>query len=87
MIALGVCLYANSIHNSFHFDDYYYVLGNSALTDITDIPRIWRAHSHPARFVTFMTFALNYYFHGWEVEGYHFVNIGLHILNSFFDYQ
>ena len=35
-----------------------------------------------SRYVAFSTFALNYRFHGEQVEGYHAVNLTIHILNA-----
>ncbi len=36
--------------------------------------------------IAFTTFALNYYFHQYEIFGYHVVNITIHILTGFFLY-
>ena len=35
-----------------------------------------------SRPLSYLTFALNYYFNGYEIFGYHFVNIIIHMINA-----
>ncbi len=78
---LGIVIYSNTFNNSFHFDDLSFILHNPKITTLeklTDLFRYW-----PSRFIGFFSFAVNYKIHQFSVFGYHLVNIGLHILNSF----
>ncbi len=77
-------IYANTLQAFFHFDDNYYVRDNLALRNIADLPAIWKWD--PPRFLSNLTFALNYHFGGVNVLGYHLVNILIHIASSFMVY-
>ena len=80
-IAVAVLLaYSNTFEASFHFDDMPSIIENGAIKNIKNINLIW--HFSPLRFVTYLTFALNYYFHGLNVTGYHIVNILIHLMSS-----
>lgn len=77
IVFLSGLAYLNSLDGSFHFDDHSTIVNNGAIRDLTDLRRI--AASQPARPVLMLTFALNYYFGGMEVFGYHLVNLLLHV--------
>lgn len=79
---LGLVLYSNTFQNSFHFDDFVFIVQNPELTNIFDVKTIWNEGSAPTRFVTYFTFALNYHFHRYDLFGYHLVNILVHIINA-----
>ncbi|TAM42927.1 hypothetical protein EPN54_00780, partial [bacterium] len=81
LFLLGAAVYSNTLNNSFHFDDFSFILDNPGIRNLeklTDIFKYW-----PSRFIGFLSFAVNYRVHQFSVSGYHLVNIGLHILNSF----
>lgn len=80
--SLGILIYSNSLQNAFHFDDMFFIVDKPEIRDIHDLNAIWHAHSHPARFVAFYSFALNYHIHQYRVFGYHVVNLGIHIINA-----
>lgn len=83
VLALAVlAVYANSLHGQFVFDDSR-IYNNSHLR-ITSLD--WGSlrevvlKSKPAtRPVANISFALNYYLHGYAVQGYHLVNILIHL--------
>lgn len=75
-------LYGNTLSGAFHFDDFIFIVQNPELTDPFAVRTIWEEGSAPTRFVTYWTFAWNYYFHQYDVTGYHVVNILIHGLNS-----
>ncbi|MDD5691624.1 MAG: tetratricopeptide repeat protein [Candidatus Omnitrophica bacterium] len=78
---LGIAVYSNTLNNTFHFDDFSFILDNPGLSDpgkLTELFKYW-----PSRFIGFLSFAVNYQIHQFSVFGYHLVNIGLHILTSF----
>src|SRR3989338_7992977 len=82
LAVLGVLIYSNSFQVPLQFDDRGYIAVNPNIQNIFDLPSIWRALSHPSRFVAFYTFALNFHFHQYDVFGYHLVNLIIHIVTS-----
>jgi len=85
-------IYSNSFHNSWHFDDEPNITGNPNI-QVADLN--WktiekslfsdqRFRNIPYRPVACLSFALNYYFGGDDVVGYHLVNITIHIITAFF---
>ncbi len=79
---LGVALYANTLHSPFQFDDVKFVAGNSYIKDFKNITTFGSILGQPSRYVAFLTFALNYHFHGLNVFGYHVTNLVIHVVNS-----
>ncbi|MBN1291206.1 MAG: tetratricopeptide repeat protein [Candidatus Latescibacteria bacterium] len=78
--ALGCIIYSNSFDCSFHFDDTHNIINNEAIRNIYEIKTIWNFSN--TRFITFLTFALNYHFNGLDVSGYHVVNLFIHIATA-----
>jgi protein O-mannosyl-transferase len=85
-------IYSNSFHSSWHFDDVPNITENPLL-HMTRIS--WQTIkaavfsdrnnlSMPYRPVACLSFALNYYFGGLHVAGYHLVNILIHLISSIF---
>ena len=98
-LALGLAflvflIYSNSLDCSWHFDDANNIVFNANLhleeLSWASIKKTFYSHLlNPQdlyRPVSCLSFALNYYFGGLEVRGYHLVNIGIHLLASFFLY-
>jgi tetratricopeptide (TPR) repeat protein len=82
---LGAALYANSLEVPYYFDDVQNIEINRSihLEELTWAGLKEAAVSHkPTRAVAFVTFALNYYFGGEQVAGYHAVNIAIHVINA-----
>jgi len=80
--ATGFLIYSNSFDCSFHYDDVYNIVENKAIRDIGNIGAIWNFLNR--RFIGYLSFALDYHFHGLDVFGYHLVNLVIHICASFF---
>ena len=80
LILLGLIVYSNTFHNSFHFDDDPSITNNFAIRNIQNLRDIW--NFWPTRFITFFSFALNYHFHGLRVSGYHIASLLIHIIAS-----
>ena len=87
LLALLVALaYANTFQAEWHYDDRPNIVEN----DYVRIPSLapaslWRAMVQDrgqARFFSNLTFALNYYFNGEEVRGYHLVNLLFHFFSA-----
>ena len=81
---LAGATYSNTLQASFHFDDNHYIRENLAFRNLANFPAIWLWD--PPRFLSNLTFALNYHFGGANVLGYHLVNILIHIASSFMAY-
>ena len=77
---LAVIIYSNSFNASWHFDDYSAIIENykirSLKTSLIDI------FTDP-RGVCDLTFAVNYYFNGTDVFGFHVINLIIHIVSAF----
>lgn len=86
---LSIGLYSNSFNSSFHYDDYRNIVDNTYLhwdTLSTDsIKKIFiKTEGNPYdRPLASLTFAINYYFCGLDVKGYHAVNVMIHIFTAF----
>ena len=70
--------YYNSFEGSWHFDDELAITQNHTIKRIENVPRILK--NYLSRGVLQTTFALNYYFGGLNIFGYHLVNLVFHIL-------
>ena len=85
-------IYSNTFHASWHFDDEPNITDNPNLhlKEITweNVKRtIFSDRNNPDipyRPVACLSFALNHYFGGLDVFGYHLVNISIHLLSSIF---
>ena len=52
---LGIIVYSNTFHSSFHFDDPFFIVDNYAIKDIQNLQNIWN-YWH-CRFVPFLSLA------------------------------
>jgi hypothetical protein len=79
---LVLAIYGNVLHGDFLFDDLRLIPGNPAvrLTELSldGLLRVARG----TRPVAMLSLALNYYFHQYDVFGYHLVNVVIHILTG-----
>jgi tetratricopeptide (TPR) repeat protein len=78
--AAALLAYSNTWNASFHFDDTSSIIENGAIKNIRNLDLLW--HFAPLRFLTYATFALNYYLHGLDVTGYHIANLLIHIASA-----
>ncbi len=82
-------LYSESLESPFTFDDTKKIERNPHVRVTVFSPKeIVSAglKSSKTRFVAFISFALNYYFHQYDPFGYHIFNNIIHILTGFFLY-
>ena len=80
MFAIGFfafIVYSNSFSVPFQFDDIPCISGNNAIRHIENFRELF--FYWPTRFLTYLTFAINYKIHGYSVIGYHVVNLLIHI--------
>lgn len=81
-------IYSNTFHAAWHFDDYQNILENQNIR-IQDLgfQSLSKALTHSSevriyRPLSYLTFALNWYFNRYDVFGYHLVNIFIHFLST-----
>ncbi len=89
----GVALvaYSNTFSVPFHFDDYPNIVHNPLVQMRTvtweGLSRLIRyTYKESTRFFSYFTLALNYYFGGTDVFGYHLVNLIIHVASGIFLY-
>ena len=81
--AVALMAYANTFRVPFQFDDNPNIVENPSIR-LKTLSTAWlgqliRLNSGSIRFFSYFTFALNYYFGGLNVFGYHLVNLLIHI--------
>lgn len=86
---LGFLIYSNTYESPFYFDGLKRIKNNPYLRlselDFKNIKEAsFNRHSSSRRPVANLSFAFNYYFHGYRLAGYHAVNIIVHILSGIF---
>ena len=78
----GFLVYFNSLNGEFQFDDEWAIVSNSFLRAIRNFFDFNYWLNVQKRPVAFFSFALNYLFNGYNVEGYHLINLSIHILTG-----
>ncbi len=81
---MSFLIYANTLASGFVFDDQITIVENLAFDKSISLKLIW--HKFNTRFITGLSFAMNYSLGQMNVVGYHLVNICIHIFNSFLIY-
>jgi len=92
-LVIGVALvaYSNTFHVPFHFDDRPNIIDNPNVQikvfSWEQIERLIKnTYKESIRVFSYFTLALNYYFGGFNVFGYHLVNFFVHIASGIFLY-
>ena len=87
-IILGFLIYSNTWEVPFYFDDIGNINENENIRltrlNLKDIINAGISKFCPHRPIANISFALNYFFHQYNVKGYHAVNIFIHILTGIF---
>ena len=87
VLLTGIVAYSNTLDVPFQFDDVEQLEKNPVITSLDNFVLSDKGYNFmPRRFVGYLTFALNYYFGGFDVTGYHVVNLSIHIINSMLIY-
>ena len=89
--ALVFLVYANSLDNGFHFDDFHTIVDNPSIQALSEIPRFFhdptafstKNGNWPFRPVLLTVNALNYAAARFSLPAWHLVNLALHALNAF----
>jgi tetratricopeptide (TPR) repeat protein len=84
LLAFGLVAYSNSFTGSFQFDDRLHILRNPALTDLTNIGKIY--HYGKGRFLPYLTLAFNYKISKFDPLSYHTFNFFIHYIAAIFLY-
>ena len=83
---LGLAVYSNTFTSPFVFDDVPNILENTAiqLTELSfdGLHKAAFESVSPNRPVAFISFAFNYWAGGFDVRGYHLVNLFVHVCNG-----
>ncbi|GAB4544347.1 MAG: hypothetical protein Fur0020_13720 [Thermodesulfovibrionia bacterium] len=88
IILLSLISYSNTLNSSFHFDDEPAIVNNPIIKDIgyfispsraEPFKGVFHYDALKRRYITLLTFAINYRIHGLNVAGYHLVNLSIHI--------
>ena len=79
-LLLGILIYSNTLHSSFHFDDTGSIVDNSAIRNILNLQAIWSFW--PTRFITYFSVALNYHLSQLNVFSYHLFNLTVHLSSA-----
>ncbi|HSV43453.1 MAG TPA: tetratricopeptide repeat protein [Candidatus Bathyarchaeia archaeon] len=79
---VGLAIYRNALESPFQFDDYDYIVDNPSVQAPDFIKMIRQRWMLQKRFVVFLTFALQYRFHGLKPFGFHVVNVAIHLINA-----
>lgn len=92
ILVLGLLVYSNTFHSPFQWDESDYIVGNPIIKSLGYFAEPSRAKGFPvynglkSRYIGYLTFALNYRIHGFDVVGYHIVNLAIHIFNAILVY-
>ena len=86
LAVLVFLVYSNTLETPFVFDDVASIQNNTHIRltrlSLGGIAEAGFESGSKQRPVSYITFALNYYFHRYDVRGYHVVNILIHILTG-----
>jgi tetratricopeptide (TPR) repeat protein len=95
LVALvGILVYSNSLHVPFQWDENDFIVRNPVVKNLDYFLNPSRAANLDpdyymflkTRYLGYLTFALNYRLHGFNVVGYHLFNLAIHILSAFWVY-
>ncbi|CAB1081966.1 hypothetical protein D1AOALGA4SA_9606 [Olavius algarvensis Delta 1 endosymbiont] len=85
LIAVGFLIYSNIFQSPFIFDDYLIIKNNPSIRmEELSLSDVVTAVSGPGsnRPISTFSFALNYYFDGYNLFGWHLANIVVHIITG-----
>ncbi|MCX6175423.1 MAG: tetratricopeptide repeat protein [Ignavibacteriales bacterium] len=80
---LGILIYSNTIRIPFYFDDLDSVVRNPLIKNLQNFTTLPAILDLNPRFISYLSFALNFHYGGLDVMGYHLINILIHLINTF----
>ncbi len=85
-------VYSNTFQSPFQWDEKTFLEKNQIIKDLKYFTQPAEAQGFAyygalkSRYIGFLTFALNYRMHGFDVKGYHIVNFSIHLINALLVY-
>ena len=92
ILIVGIIAYSNTFNTPFQWDERIFIRHNPIIRDASNFLEPSKVKDNPLyanlirRYVTYLTFAMNYKIHGYDVRGYHVVNLAIHLMNALFVY-
>lgn len=90
---IGFLAYSNTFNVPFQLDEMSFIEDNAIIKDLEYFLEPSKAEGYhkysdhfKRRYITYLTFALNYKVHGLSVTGYHIVNLCIHLMNALLVY-
>ncbi|MBI4690000.1 MAG: hypothetical protein HY754_07005, partial [Nitrospirae bacterium] len=80
---IGLLAYSNTFKVPFQLDDVPLIVNDPIIYDFNFLNLYKTVKS---RYIGYLTFALNYKLHQFDVRGYHIFNLTIHILNAILVY-
>ncbi len=81
---LGLITYSNTFQGEMQFDDTLQIVAKTRINDISNFTSLSHWFEINKRPFAYFTFALNYHWGNYDVEGYHIFNFIIHLLSSIF---
>jgi len=78
----ATAVYANTLRHGFVFDDMEGILNNPLINRFSDLSQISQFFRERWRSLPQLSYALTYYFFGFDARAFHAVNIAIHAINS-----
>lgn len=85
ILFFGIAAYSNAFYAPFYLDDYPGILFNRNMLDPWNWISLWK--NFPTRFLSYLSFAINYKIGGASTLGYHLVNLVIHGMNCMLLYE
>ncbi len=88
LVVLILIVYANTLNYPFQWDEDEFLVNNPIVNNLhyfasPSDAKGFQYYGHLVeRYIGYLTFALNCKIHGFSVQGYHIVNVTIHIANS-----
>ena len=94
IVVIAILVYSNSFDSPFQWDESDFIVRNPI---VRNLAYFWAPSQAKGidpdytmflktRYLGYLTFALNYQLHGFQVLGYHIFNVAVHILNAILVY-
>jgi len=88
---LGLFAYSDTLSVPFQWDEKFFILKNPFIKNpeclfSEEFSATELYNAVRSRIVGYLSFAINYRLHGFDVRGYHIVNLAIHIINAFLVY-
>ena len=83
---VAFAIYYNSLGSSFHFDDFQNITENADIKmsdfSLSSLKKAALSNEAKLRSVSYLSFALNYYFGGLNTTSYHIVNVIIGVISK-----